>query len=208
MKKNKGFTLIELLIVVAIIGLLSSVVLASLSGARSKARDTKRVGELRSIEKALSIYALNNNGYIPISSYRSWNDVPTQYLGGPVNCSDAGLISNNNNLYDTLIAAKALSQKPANDPQSSKGYCYVYITDGNVVGGATYDQDGNMISSGSLAAIITDRVRTGVFAVAMENTKTSYGFQAVIGISYGSNIIPLHINLTTGFRTDDKLTYY
>lgn len=54
--KNRGFTLIELLVVIAIISLLSSVVLAALNDARAKARDARRMEDLRQINTALQLY--------------------------------------------------------------------------------------------------------------------------------------------------------
>ena len=40
---KKGFTIIELLVVISIIGLLSTISVVSLNGARIKSRDAKRV---------------------------------------------------------------------------------------------------------------------------------------------------------------------
>lgn len=54
--KQKGFTLIELLVVIAIIGLLASIVLASLDTARGRARDARRISDMRQIETALQMY--------------------------------------------------------------------------------------------------------------------------------------------------------
>jgi len=62
-KQSKGFTLIELLVVISIIGLLSSVVMASLNTARSKARDSKRIQDMRQIQLALELYKSNTGSY-------------------------------------------------------------------------------------------------------------------------------------------------
>lgn len=62
-KTQKGFTLIELLVVIAIIGLLASVVLLALGSARVKARDARRVADVRQMASALELYFNDNNTY-------------------------------------------------------------------------------------------------------------------------------------------------
>lgn len=55
-KTKSGFTLIELLVVIAIIGVLATIVLASLNGARRKSRDARRVTDLKQIGLAIQLY--------------------------------------------------------------------------------------------------------------------------------------------------------
>jgi prepilin-type N-terminal cleavage/methylation domain-containing protein len=56
MKKNQGFTLIELLVVIAIIGILASVVLASLNSARDKGKDASIKASLSSARAQAELY--------------------------------------------------------------------------------------------------------------------------------------------------------
>ena len=65
MNKNKGFTLIELLVVIAIIGILASVVLASLNTARGKGADAAVKSNLNNIRAQAEIVydTANPNSY-------------------------------------------------------------------------------------------------------------------------------------------------
>lgn len=60
---KKGFTLVELLVVISIIGLLSTIAVVSLGSARTKARDAKRIADVKQISTSLEQY------YADVGSY-------------------------------------------------------------------------------------------------------------------------------------------
>ena len=63
MNHRKGFTLIELLVAIAIIGVLATIVLASIKSAQSKARDKRMQSEVRSLRTALDLYYARYGSY-------------------------------------------------------------------------------------------------------------------------------------------------
>ena len=67
MKNKKAFTLIELLVVIAIIGILATISVIALSNARSKARDTKRVADIKQVQTALELF-FNDKGRYPTTA--------------------------------------------------------------------------------------------------------------------------------------------
>jgi len=60
---SRGFTLIELLIVIAIIGVLSSIILTNINNARAAARDASRISDLRNMRNAMEIFYTTNGRY-------------------------------------------------------------------------------------------------------------------------------------------------
>ena len=60
---GKSFTLIELLVVIAIIGILAALITPNLRDVRAKARDAKRVEDLRQLQTALEMYYSDHQSY-------------------------------------------------------------------------------------------------------------------------------------------------
>lgn len=112
-KNLTGFTLIELLVVIAIIGVLASIVLVSLGRVRTRARDARRLADMRQILSALELYYDANNRYPSISAdgcCDGWDQGPC--AGNP--------------FIGALVTAKFISVVPE-DPKGGSGTsCYGY----------------------------------------------------------------------------------
>lgn len=74
-----AFTLVELLVVVSIIGLLTSIVIASLNSSRTKARDSRRVSDIREIRSALELYYTDVREY-PDDIYAASGSIAGKYI--------------------------------------------------------------------------------------------------------------------------------
>jgi len=101
MKNKKGFTLIELLIVIAIIGLLATLAIVSLTTAQRKARDTKRVADVKSIQSAMELYYSTNARY-PYAA--TWDALGTK-LSPYITQMPVDPQNNGSSVYTVLVNA-------------------------------------------------------------------------------------------------------
>ncbi len=114
-----GFTLVELLVVISIIALLSSVVVASLNSARAKARDARRIADMRQIQTALEFFYDSYGRYPRPNLLGSWENYWNQFTA----CLETGVgcwiaLGDNSNIAGYV---PVLSKVPR-DPLSTRTY--------------------------------------------------------------------------------------
>ena len=76
--KKRGFTLVEIMIVVAIIGLLAAIAIPNFVKARETARKNSCIANLKQIDGAKQIWALENNQ--SDTATPTWTDLVDDYI--------------------------------------------------------------------------------------------------------------------------------
>lgn len=123
-RSSRGFTLIEILVVVAIIGILTSVAVVGYAQARMKARDSQRMSDLRQVQRALELYYLANNQY----PSETWCD-SSRGSSGTAGCETvSGTAWDTSSAIWTALVPTYIQALPV-DPLNNASYYYVYEPD-------------------------------------------------------------------------------
>lgn len=127
MKTHRGFTLIELLVVIAVIGIIASVILASLSTARLKGADALVKTNLSSLSSQAEIVRDETGDYFLVcSDSKVINSLQTAALKSKGDANDyrcAGLSA-------TWVASVPLAQQNQVGPSSGEDYWCTQSTGG------------------------------------------------------------------------------
>ena len=121
--RKKGFSLIELLVVIAVIGILASIIMASVNSARDKGLNARRVTDIAQYQLALELYRDANGEYPDTASWACLGDYSGDscWIGGSV--SEQSVLSTALEPYIPGLPAVEVPVEGATE--SRVGYIYI-----------------------------------------------------------------------------------
>lgn len=115
LKLSGGFTLVELMVVIAIIGILATLLLLQLGVARAKARDATRIAHVNQIRTSIEFYFDDNGQYYTSTTMTSLSPKYLSQIPRDPLAADC-----TNNVYDGRVSGTAqcygYSWSPASYP--------------------------------------------------------------------------------------------
>jgi len=132
LKKNRaGFTIVELLIVIVTIAILATITIVAYNGIQQRARDSRRMQDLKALSTATKLYAVDNGDYAEINCGSTGNGwLTSDYDGMGPAISINACLTQNGHLSKVLIDPSGLN--------ACAGLgCYAYMK-GSCAGGTYY----------------------------------------------------------------------
>jgi len=210
-KRSQAFTLIEILVVVAIIGILTSLLLPALSNARAKSRQAVCISQLKQLNLALFNYLDDNDSTFPHtykngnSDIVTWDDLISGYDGRDALTATEMKLSVNSNMDNALYVCPedTIERNNASWPKKSYSPVAYKIGDNKQVGTSASNYNNlvprkiNEISSPSQTILLSE------FFSAIHRMGANYG--TLNGISH----IKLYYapNPSTPIAHKDKYNY-
>lgn len=178
-KNLGGFTVIELLLVIAIIGLIASIIVVATSGAKAQARDAKRKAEVDAIRKAIEFYYIDHDQYPKKTEWAKLEEDPTLDTGEKFSIAVKEWLSTipKDPLYgQTKETGELYSYQYKTNDDATEYKIHVETESGTYAAYETYSSGGGGIVYGALAdfdILVDDDGKAGPTGCGAEETAYS-----------------------------------
>lgn len=157
---RKAFTLIELMIVCAILGVLATIVVINVLGAKAKSRDAKRMADVETIASAFHLYYADKGTYFIDNTGEIVSDTSTGQ--GWFNKSGSGYSSKS--IAQGLIDAGFINNTiidPSGGVSSGHAYMFYFSNAKKASAYANLENDPTTAQANSMHNSVNEAVATG-----------------------------------------------